>query len=96
MSPFSIWTMALQRPFSPKMFRAEARDKQIYDMVADDYAYCELLLQNSLSLLEIQEGSIDANLVNIYLLNNFYIKNYGQNYCHFYVWLLRIQLFYEF
>ena len=25
------------RPFSPKMFRAEVRDKQVYDMVADDY-----------------------------------------------------------
>ena len=32
-------------------------------------AYCELLLQNSLSLLEI-----DANLAIIYLLTNFYFK----------------------
>ena len=24
-------------PFSPKMIRAEVRDKQVYDRVADDY-----------------------------------------------------------
>ena len=34
-------------------------------------AYCELLYQDSLSLLEIQEWLIDANLATIYLLTNF-------------------------
>ena len=24
-------------PYSPKMFRVEVRDKQVYDIVADDY-----------------------------------------------------------
>ena len=37
-------------------------------------AYCELLYQNSLCLLEIQEWLIDANLAIIYLLTNFYIE----------------------
>ena len=37
-------------------------------------AYCELLYQNSLSLLEIQEWLGDANLAIMYLLTNFYKK----------------------
>ena len=57
-------------------------------------AYCELLYQNSLSLLEILEWIIDANLVIIYLLTIFYIN--GQNHCQFYIWSLHIQIFYEF
>ena len=43
------------RPFSPNIFRKELRDKQVYDMVADDYGMWELLYQTSLSLPEIQE-----------------------------------------
>ena len=30
-------------PFSPKMFRAEVGDKQVYDMVADDYGILWLI-----------------------------------------------------
>ena len=53
--------------------------------------YCELLNQNNLSLLEIQKWLIDVNLAITYLLTNFYIKKYSQNY--FYVRSLHIQIF---
>ena len=48
MSPFSIWAMAIQRHakytlFLQKMFRAEVRDKQVYDMLADDYGILWLI-----------------------------------------------------
>ena len=49
------------------MFRVEVRDKHVYDMVAD-----ELLLQSSLSLLEILGWLIDMNLVIVYLPTNFF------------------------
>ena len=37
-------------------------------------AYCEVLLQNSLSLLEQLELLIDVNQAIVYLLINFFIK----------------------
>ena len=36
-------------------------------------AYCELLLQNSLSLLVLLEWLIDMNLAIVYLLANFFL-----------------------
>ena len=53
------------------MLRAEVRDKKVYDMVM---ANCELLLQNSLSLLEVLGWSIDVNLAMVYLPTNFFIE----------------------
>ena len=47
--------------------------------------YCELLLQNSLSLLEILRWIIDMNLASVYLRTFFFIKKISQNYCNFYV-----------
>ena len=57
--------------------------------------YCELLIQNNLSLLEIQNWLIDVNLAIIYLLTNFYIEKNSQNYFNFYVPSLHIQIFSE-
>ena len=37
-------------------------------------AYCDLLLHNNLSLLEIQGWLIDVNLVIVYLMTNFFYK----------------------
>ena len=42
MSPFIFLSYGSSKtciigPFSQNMFRAEERDKQVYDMVADDY-----------------------------------------------------------
>ena len=36
---FELWLFKDMHntPFSPKMFRAEVGDKQVFDMVADDY-----------------------------------------------------------
>ena len=57
--------------------------------------YCELLHQNSLSLLETQEWLIGMNLAITYLLTNFYIKKYGQSYCNLDVRSLHIQKYYR-
>ena len=56
-------------------------------------AYCELLLQNSLSLLEILGWLIDMNLAIVYLPTHFFIKKNSQNQCNFYVPQLIIQIF---
>ena len=37
-------------------------------------AYCEVLFQNSLSLLETLRWLIDVNLDIVYILTNFFIK----------------------
>ena len=67
------------------MFRVEVGDKQVHDMVADDMAYCDLLLHNNLSLLEIIGWLIDVNPAIVYLMTNFFFKKNSQNYCNFYV-----------
>ena len=54
-------------------------------MAADDMAYCELVLQNSSSLLEIPGWLNNVNLAIVYLLTNFYIKENSKNYCNFYI-----------
>ena len=56
-------------------------------------AYCDLLLHNNLSLLEILGWLIDVNLAIVYLMTNFFFKENSQNYCNFYVWQLNIQIF---
>ena len=48
-------------------------------------AYCDLLLHNNLSLLEILGWLIDVNLAIVYLMTNFFFKENGQNYCNLYV-----------
>ena len=45
--------------------------------------YCELLHQNSLSLLEVLGWLIDVNLAIVYVPTNFLIKKNNQNYCNF-------------
>ena len=67
------------------MFKNEVRDKQVFDMVLMIMAYCDLLSQNCLSLLEIQEWLIGAHLAIIYLLINFYIQNSSEKSMKFYV-----------
>ena len=71
--------------FSPKMFRAIVGDKQVYDMGLMIMAYCDLLLHNNLSLLEILGWLIDVNLAIVYLMTNFFFKENSPNYCNFYV-----------
>ena len=57
------------------MFRDEVRDKQVCDMSLMIMAYCELLYQDSLSLLEIrQEWSIDGSRATVYLLTIFTLE----------------------
>ena len=56
-------------------------------------AYCELLPQNNLSLLELLGWLIDVNLAIVYLPTNFFIKKNSQNYCKFYVRQLNMQIF---
>ena len=56
-------------------------------------ANCEVLLQNSLSLLEQLELLIVVNQAIVYLLINFFVKKNSQNYCNFYVPQLNIQIF---
>ena len=54
-------------------------------------AYCEILHQSSLRLLEIQGWLIEVNLAIVYVPTNFIIKKNSQNYCHFYMRQLNIQ-----
>ena len=56
--------------------------------------YCELVHQDSLSLLEM-EWLIEVNLAIIYLLTIFYIQNNSDNYCKFYVRSLQVQIYKE-
>ena len=53
-------------------------------------AYCELLLQINLGLLEIIGWLIDAYLAIVYLPTNIFIKKNSQNYFNFYVQQLNI------
>ena len=41
-------------------------------------AYCDLLLHNNLSLLEILGWLIDVNLAIVYLMTNFFVKENSQ------------------
>ena len=76
------------------MFRDEVRDKQVYDVVADDYGILWSIVSAQLNFAWNTGMVIDANLAIIYSLTNFYIKN-NSNFCHFYVWSLHIQILYE-
>ena len=79
------------------MFRDEVRDKQVCDMLLMIMAYCELLYQDSLSLLEIhQEWLIDGSLAIIYLLTIFTLEIIVKMIAIFLIRSLDIQIFYEF
>ena len=78
--------------FSPKLFRVEIRDEQVYDIVADDYGILWTIALEKLQLLEKQEWLIDVNLAIIYLLTNLYSKKNCQIHCICYVRSLHIQI----
>ena len=74
------------------MFRAIARDKRVYDMVADNYGILWIIAPGQFKINWKLEWLIDVNLAIVYLPSNSSIKTRCQNEYPFYVRQLKIEI----